>query len=139
MGFSRQEYWSGLPFPFPGDLPNPGFEPRSPVLGADALTSEPPRKPIVWPKVNNREGTQLHPSKENWIKDLLSMAPPIRTRPSFPLRQSLPSGSFHKPLILLHHGVDRLKTTITENKCSLLLYSHFLSFSLSSTLLVINN
>ena len=57
---------------------------------------------IVWPQVNSREGTQLHPSTENWIKDLLSMALPIRTRPSFPLSQSLPSGSFHKPLILLH-------------------------------------
>ena len=44
MGFSRQEYWSGLPFPSPGDLPNPGIEPRSPVLQADALTSEPPGK-----------------------------------------------------------------------------------------------
>ena len=43
MGFSRQEYWSGLPFPSPGDLPNPGIEPRSPELEADALTSEPPR------------------------------------------------------------------------------------------------
>ena len=32
MGFSRQEYWSGLPFPFPGDLPDPGIEPRSPAL-----------------------------------------------------------------------------------------------------------
>ena len=39
MGLSRQEYWSGLPFPSPGDLPNPGIEPRSPVLEADALTS----------------------------------------------------------------------------------------------------
>ena len=45
MGFSRQEYWSGLPFPSPGDLPNPGIEPGSPALGADALTSEPPGKP----------------------------------------------------------------------------------------------
>ena len=45
MGFSRQEYWSGLPFPSPGDLPNPGMEPRSPALQADALTSEPPGKP----------------------------------------------------------------------------------------------
>ena len=45
MGFSRQEYWSGLPFPSPGDLPNPGIEPRSPALQADALTSEPPGKP----------------------------------------------------------------------------------------------
>ena len=40
MGFSRQEYRSGLPFPSPGDLPNPGIEPGSPTLEADALTSE---------------------------------------------------------------------------------------------------
>ena len=60
---------------------------------------------------NNRDGTQPHPSKENWIKDFLSMAPPIRTRLSFPLSQFLPSGSFHKPLILLHQRGDRLKTT----------------------------
>ena len=39
---------------------------------------------VVWPQVNNREETQPHPSTENWIKDLLSMAPPIRTRPSLP-------------------------------------------------------
>ena len=37
MGFSRQQYWSGLPFPSPGDLPNPGIKPRSPALQADAL------------------------------------------------------------------------------------------------------
>ena len=42
MGFSRQEYWSGLPFPSPGDLPDPGIEPRSPSFQVDALTSEPP-------------------------------------------------------------------------------------------------
>ena len=40
MGFSRQEHWSGLPFPSPGDLPHPGIEPRSPALQADALLSE---------------------------------------------------------------------------------------------------
>ena len=44
MGFSRQEYWSGLPFPFPEDLPDPGFKPGSLTLQADALTSEPPGK-----------------------------------------------------------------------------------------------
>ena len=44
---------------------------------------------IVWSQVNNREGTQLHPSTENWMKDLLSMAPGIRTRPSFPLSLSI--------------------------------------------------
>ena len=43
MGFFRQEYWSGLPFLSPGDLPDPGIEPRSPIIEADALTSEPHR------------------------------------------------------------------------------------------------
>ena len=47
MGFSRQECWSGLPFPSPGDLPDPGIEPGSPALRADALPSEPPGKPIL--------------------------------------------------------------------------------------------
>ena len=47
MGFSRQEYWSGLPFPSPGGLPDPGIEPRSPTLEADALTSEPPGKTLL--------------------------------------------------------------------------------------------
>ena len=41
-GFPRQEYWSGLPFPSLGNLPDPGIEPGSPTLEADALTSEPP-------------------------------------------------------------------------------------------------
>ena len=45
MGFSRQEYWSGLPFPSPGNLPDPGIKPRSPALQADVLLSEPPGKP----------------------------------------------------------------------------------------------
>ena len=44
MGFSRQEYWSGLPFPSPGDLPDPGIKPGSPALQADSLLSEPPGK-----------------------------------------------------------------------------------------------
>ena len=44
MGFSRQEYWSGLPFPSPEDLPYPGIEPGTPTLQADTLTSEPPGK-----------------------------------------------------------------------------------------------
>ena len=44
MGFSRQGYWSGLPFPSSGDLPNPGIEPGSPALQTDTLPSEPPGK-----------------------------------------------------------------------------------------------
>ena len=48
MEFSKQEYWSGELFPFPGDLPNPGTEPRSPALQVDSLPSEPPGKPRNW-------------------------------------------------------------------------------------------
>ena len=44
MGFSRQEYWSGLPFPSPGDLSNSGIDPKSPALLADTVPSEPPGK-----------------------------------------------------------------------------------------------
>ena len=49
MGFSRQEYWSGLPSPSPGDLPDPGMEPGSPTLQADYLPSEPltPEKSLL--------------------------------------------------------------------------------------------
>ena len=45
MGFPRQEYWSGLPFPSPGDLPDPGIEPVSPVLAGGFFTTESPEKP----------------------------------------------------------------------------------------------
>ena len=45
MGFSRQEYWNGLPFPLPGDLPNPEIEPLSPAMADGFFTNEPPGKP----------------------------------------------------------------------------------------------
>ena len=45
MGFPQQEYWSGLPFPPPGDIPNPGIEPASPALAGGFFTTEPPGKP----------------------------------------------------------------------------------------------
>ena len=45
IGFSRQEYWNGLPFPSPGDLPDPGIEPRSLTLQVVSVPSEPPGKP----------------------------------------------------------------------------------------------
>jgi len=60
-GFSRLEYWSGLLFPSPGDLPNPGTEPSSPALQADSLPTEPPGKPLevlarfkYWKDINKR-------------------------------------------------------------------------------------
>ena len=55
MGFSRQEYWSGLPFPSPGDLPDPEIEPGSPALQADALPSEPPAFRIKVDTVNTQK------------------------------------------------------------------------------------
>ena len=45
MGFPRQEYWSGLPLPSPGDLPDPGIEPTYPALTGELFTTEPPGKP----------------------------------------------------------------------------------------------
>ena len=64
MGLSRQEYWSGLPFPSPGDLPNPGIEPRSPELQADFLLSAPPGKSTKEERIKsvelNTEGDDIN-------------------------------------------------------------------------------
>ena len=66
MGFSRQEYWSGWPFPFPGHLPDPGIEPGSLALQAGSLLTELPGKPLLFSKVNY---------KWNFIKSLLQSFP----------------------------------------------------------------
>ena len=67
MEFSRQEYWSGLPFPSPGDLSNPAIEPGSPALQAEALPSEPPGKPQLEAKL------YCHPtSPENLYVNVLT-------------------------------------------------------------------
>ena len=58
-------------------------------------------------QTTNREGARLHPSADNWIEVLLSMALPTRARSSFPHSQSLPSGNLHKPHILIHHRAER--------------------------------
>ena len=70
MGFSRQEYWRGLPFPSLGDLPGPGIEPRSPALQANSLRSEPPLG------VNSRYQVK---SEEHWAWSLMmsSALPPL--------------------------------------------------------------
>ena len=60
MGFSRQEYWSGLPFPSPGDLLDPGIEPQSPTLQADSLLSEPPGNPFIAPSPTHVCACVLH-------------------------------------------------------------------------------
>ena len=75
MGCPRQEYWSGLPFPSPGDLPDPGIEPKSHALQANSLSSEPPGKPpslICGIKINkyNKQNinTYIH-IENNWMGD----------------------------------------------------------------------
>jgi len=60
MEFSRQEYWSGLPFSSPGDLSDPVIEPRSPALQADSLPSEPPGKPQFPKPQLKRQQEALH-------------------------------------------------------------------------------
>ena len=67
MEFSRQEYWSGLPFPSPGNLPDPGIKPRSPALQVDSLLSEPPEEPPLMsqvPSKSERIGT-------SWFEELI--------------------------------------------------------------------
>ena len=60
MGFSRQEYWSGLPFPSPGDLPDPGIQPRSPALQADSLPTE------LWGKSSYEDSYELWGKTVSW-------------------------------------------------------------------------
>ena len=74
VGFSRQEYWSGLPFPSPGDLPDPGIELGSPAFQADTLTSDPPGKP-------KSEDTRGHPDLNRGPLDLQSNALPLSYTP----------------------------------------------------------
>ena len=59
MGFSRQEYWSGLPFPSPVDLPDPGIKPGSLVLQAESLLFEPPGKALVMVKYDIKQGAEM--------------------------------------------------------------------------------
>ena len=65
MGFSRQEYWNGAPLPSPGDLPDPGIEPWSPTFQADALTSEPPGKPLKQTNKQKQTNHFLHKKCKN--------------------------------------------------------------------------
>ena len=87
MGFSRQEYRSGLPCPSPGDLPDLGIEPEYPTLQADSLLSEPPGKP--WGRMEGACNclAQVHPSQVNrWsclLDDLLQQSSILRQNPSY--------------------------------------------------------
>ena len=70
MGFSGQEHWSGLPFPSPDDLPNPGIEPRSPTLLADALPSEPLANVWKYQKLS-QEGKEIQLEGHSFLPKVL--------------------------------------------------------------------
>ena len=70
MGFSRQEYWSGLLCPPPGDLPDPGIKPRSPALQVDSLPTESPGKPFHWHSLNDQWPPQPKCAQAITVKSL---------------------------------------------------------------------
>ena len=120
-GFFRQEYFSGLPYPLPGDLPSPGIKPRSPALQADSLPSEPPGKPM-----NTGVGSILFPG------DL----PNQKIEPGCPALQanSLPTelpGKLHL-LSLAGSVTDILHLTNPKQSSKFLLIFYPLFFSPSS-------
>ena len=80
MEFSRQEYWSGLPFPSPGDLPNPGIKPGSPALWAGALPSEPPGKPSGYEISIQKSTIFLYNNKEQLGTKIKNTMPSIITQ-----------------------------------------------------------
>ena len=79
MGFFRQKYWSGLPFPSPEDLPDPGIEARSPALQADSLPTEPP----------GTQSTGLWWLRRSVNASFLSLAPPLTPNPSLSVASPL--------------------------------------------------
>ena len=80
MEFSRQEYWSGLPFPFPGDVPKPGIKPRSPVLRADFLLPVPPRKALK--KILHKDNSYTFPWSEVKSLSHVRLCNPMDCSPS---------------------------------------------------------
>ena len=100
MGFSRKEYWNGMPFPSPADLPDPGIEPWSPELHADSLLTEPPGKPktpkkslelcfVFFPHCYLAHKTQLH-YHCGWCHVLIFVTPFMLGLSLFALTLSLP-------------------------------------------------
>ena len=141
MGFSREKYWNGLPFPSPGDLPDPGIEPRSPALKADSFPSEPPGNPIlcwVLPKNNyslfssnicsqgwgvSKKRRVLIPCRALWGSWAQGLHVPhsfdYRKQPSFSLQELLwvSVGRFNQLLIREGRGFE-----IMEKQAILFLY-----------------
>ena len=115
MGFPRQEHWSGLPFPSPGDLPDPGIKPTSPALGSGFFTAKPPRKPprikccsvakscpaLCDPMNCSIPGFSVHhnlpdfaQTHVHWVGDAIQPFHPLSPPSSLALNLSQPQGLF---------------------------------------------
>ena len=91
MEFSRPEYWSGLPLPSPGDLPNAGIKPRSPALQADPLSAEPPGKPkntgyLIHVQIFFFKKMMVKEDFMNELAILASLKPAVQWRQEHPQR-----------------------------------------------------
>ena len=117
-GFFRQEYWSGLPFPSPGDLPNPGIKPTSPALQADALSSEPPGK--------STQPSQ-QPGQQNPFKTWVDIFFQLVWHPSMAVKNG--SATNDSANILFSNGRHSL--------CQLICYVNLYSFLILVSLLIL--
>ena len=118
MGFSGQEYWSALPFPSPGDLPEPGTEPGSPASQADSLPSEPPGKPIgmhcawrtgrrILPGVRGRVRVSSFKGLNNLDVSRIRRLSPVPTLRETSVLQSRASRAAPRPFPLLPDSCTR--------------------------------
>ena len=106
-GFSKQEYWSELPCPSPGDLPNPGIEPRSSTLQANSLPSEPPGKPRESPSPGDLPDPGILPGSPAMQTDSLPSEPPGKTKRI----------KFNCVLKCIAYNEDLINSALAKNSC----------------------
>ena len=104
MEFSRPEYWSGQPFPSPGDLPNPGIEPRSPALQADSLPAEPRGKPISAIKIQE---TVIPMTDNNVVQEQFSFIVGVNIKYIATLEDSLSVSEKSRYSLTIHFNSSR--------------------------------
>ena len=144
MGFSRQEYWSGLPFPSPGDLPDPGIKPRSPASQVDALPFEPPGKPSrgVWNSLHTPLAAQDFLCCSCWISSLLEQSRAGKVTHKSTLHHLISDliedNTFYLKVVVLISGIREEPLRTPNQQLSLTFFS-FRSFCFAQPKLSIQN